>query len=210
MFAALAGPAMSLRLRTEALQQALSRLGPLGTAIGVNANGARFTEAYTGLTVLGEDNLAAATTEIGGSLAESLTIDAGSWGGLTTPLHGVTSGTARLPAGYQPELEVIYRDELTSNVQTVAGRVTAIPSGAIGVTVTEQTAARYGLHTGSRLRLKGPAGPVLLQVTAVVRERDPAGTFWTADPLATAPALTQDPRSGQLSLKARSWPTRVS
>ena len=201
MFAALAGPAMSLRLRTEALQQALSRLGPLGTAIGVNANGARFTEAYTGLTVLGEDNLAAATTEIGGSLAESLTIDAGSWGGLTTPLHGVTSGTARLPAGYQPELEVIYRDELTSNVQTVAGRVTAIPSGAIGVTVTEQTAARYGLHTGSRLRLKGPAGPVLLQVTAVVRERDPAGTFWTADPLATAPALTQDPRSGQLSLE---------
>jgi putative ABC transport system permease protein len=108
---------------------------------------------------------------------------------------------ARLPIGYHPELEVIYRDELTSNVQTVAGRVTAIPSGAIGVAVTEQTAARYGLHTGSRLKLKGPAGPVLLQVTAVVRERDPVGTFWTADPLATAPDLTQNLSTGQLTLE---------
>jgi putative ABC transport system permease protein len=201
VFAALAGPAVSLRLRTEALQQALSRLGPLGTAIQVNASWARFTEAYTGRTVLTDDNLSAATEQIGGGLADTLTINAGSWGGLTTPLHGVTSGTARLPAGYHPELEVIYRQQLTSNVQTVSGRVTDIPSGAIGVTITQQTAARYGLRTGSRLKLKGPAGPVLLQVTAVVRERDPAGTFWTADPLATAPDLTQDLSTGQLSLE---------
>ena len=48
MFAALAGPAVSLRLRTEALQQALSRLGPLGTAIQVSASWNMFTEAYTG------------------------------------------------------------------------------------------------------------------------------------------------------------------
>ena len=201
MFAALAGPAMSLRLRTEALQQELTRLGPLGTAIAVSASWSSFTVPYVGRTTLTEDDLSGATIEIGGGLAQSLTIPAGSWGGLTTPLHGVTSGTARVPAGDQPELEVIYRDQLTSNVRAVAGNDTAIPSGAIGVTVTEQTAARYGLHTGSRLKLKGPVGPVLLQVTAVVRERDPAGTFWTADPLATAPALTQDPRSGQLSLE---------
>jgi putative ABC transport system permease protein len=201
VFAALAGPAVSLRLRTEALQQALSRLGPLGTAIEVTASWARFTEAYTGRTVLTEDNLSNATAVIGGGLAYSLTINADSWGGLTTPLHGVTSGTARLPAGYHPELEVIYRQQLTSNVQTVSGRVTAIPSGAIGVTITQQTAARYGLRTGSRLKLMGPARPVLLQVTAIVRERDPAGTFWTADPLATAPDLTQNLSTGQLSLE---------
>ena len=41
----------------------------------------------------------------------------------------------------------------------------------------------------------------MLQVTAVVRERDPVGTFWTADPLAAAPELTQDPSTGQYSLE---------
>ena len=201
VFAALAGPAVSLHLRTEALQQALSRLGPLGTAIQVTGSWNTFTEAYTGQPVLTDDNLSAATLQIAGGLSDSVPIGVGSWGGLTTTLHNVASGTARLPAGYLPELEVIYRDQLTSNAQTVAGQVTAAPRGAIGVTVTEQTAARYGLHIGSRLQLKSPNGPVPIQVTAVVRERDPAGTFWTADPLATAPDLTRNPTTGQVSLE---------
>jgi putative ABC transport system permease protein len=201
VFAAMAGPAMSLRLRTEALQQALARLGPLGTAIQASASWNRFTESYTGQSSLTEENLSAATAEIGIGLADSVTLGPGSWGGLTTAIHDVTAGTARLPAGYHPQLEVIYRSQLASNVQTVAGQVTAIPSGAIGVTVTQQTAARYGLHTGSRLNLKGPGGPVVLQVTAVVRERHPAGTFWTADPLATAPDLSQNLSTGQFSLQ---------
>ena len=102
VFAALAGPAMSLRLRTEALQQALSQLGPLGTAIAVSASWSRFNVPFDGQTMLTEDDLSAATTQIGGGLAESLTITAGSWGGLITALHGVTSGTARVPAGRRP------------------------------------------------------------------------------------------------------------
>jgi putative ABC transport system permease protein len=200
VFAALAGPAVSLHLRTEALQQALSRLGPLGTAIQVTGSWNTFTEAYTGRAVLTDDNLSAATIQIAGGLSDSVPIGLGSWGGLTTTLHDVASGTARLPAGYLPELEVIYRDQLTSNAQIIAGRVTATPRGAIGVTVTDQTAARYGLHVGVRLQLKSPNGPVPIQVTAVVRERDPAGTFWTADPLATAPDLTRN-LTGQVSLE---------
>jgi putative ABC transport system permease protein len=201
VFAALAGPAVSLHLRTEALQQALSRLGPLGTAIQVTGSWNTFTEAYTGQPVLTDDNLSAATIQIAGGLSDSVPIGVGSWGGLTTTLHDVASGTARLPAGYLPELEVIYRDQLTSNAQAIAGQVTATPRGAIGVTVTEQTATRYGLHIGSLLQLKSPNGPVPIQVTAVVRERDPAGTFWTADPLATAPDLTRNPTTGQVSLE---------
>jgi putative ABC transport system permease protein len=200
VFAALAGPAVSLHLRTEALQQALSRLGPLGTAIQVTGSWNTFTEAYTGRPVLTDDNLSAATIQIAGGLSDSVPIGLGSWGGLTTTLHDVASGTARLPAGYLPQLEVIYRDQLTSNAQTIAGRVAATPAGAIGVTVTEQTAARYGLHVGARLQLKSPNGPVPIQVTAVVRERDPAGTFWTADPLAAAPDLTRN-LTGQVSLE---------
>jgi hypothetical protein len=87
--------------------------------------------------------------------------------------------------GFQPALEVIYRDQLPPDVQIIDGQATAVPADAIGVTITGQTAARYGLHAGSRVVLEGPGGPVRLEVTAVVRERDPAATFWTADPPGT-------------------------
>lgn len=197
----MAGPAVSLRLRTEALQQALHRLGPLGTAIQVSATWSRFTESYTGKSILTENDLSAATDEIGSGLADSVPIGPGSWSSLTTAIHDVTAGTARLPVGYHPQLEVIYRSQLPSHVTAVTGQVTALPSDAIGVTVTEQTAARFGLHVGSRLTLKGPSGPVVLRVTAVVRERDPTSTFWTADPLSTTPDLTENHRSDQFSLQ---------
>ena len=36
---------------------------------------------------------------------------------------------------------------------------------------TTQTAARFGLHPGSRLTLATQTGPVTLFVTAIVRER---------------------------------------
>ena len=118
----------------------------------------------------------------------------GSWGGLTTPLHDVLSGTGRLPVGYHPELEVTYRDQLTSNIQVIAGRVAdaAIPPGFLGVAVTQQTAARYALHPGSRLTVGTSHGPVDLLVTALVRARNPASTFWATDPLTTAPDLTEN------------------
>lgn len=152
--------------------------------------------------MLTEDNLSSATTQIGGGLAQSVPILPGSWDVLTTKLHDVTSGMSRPPAGYQPEFEVIYRDRLASHVQTV-GRVAGAtnPHGAIEVTVTQQTAARFGLRAGSLVTVQGPSRPVLLLVTAVVRERDPAGTFWTADPLAAAPELTQDVTRDQYSLQ---------
>ena len=197
----MAGPAVSLRLRTEALQQALHRLGPLGTAIQVSTTWNRFTEAYTGRPLLTEDNLSAATAQIGGGLAASVPIGPGGWSSLTTAIHDVTAGSARLPVGYHPQLEVIYRSQLPGNVKAVAGQITAIPSDAIGVTATEQTAARFGLHVGSRLKLKGPDGPVVLEVTAVARERDPASTFWTADPLSTNPDLSENLKTDQFSLQ---------
>jgi putative ABC transport system permease protein len=203
VFAALAGPAVSLRLRTEALQQALNRQGPLGTAYSVSASLARFTEGYTGQLILTEDSLTSATADIASGLMSSLTLAPGSWGGLTTALHEALSGTARMASGYQPAFEVLYRDQLPGNAQTVAGRVTAIPADAIGVTVTQQTAKQYGLRVGSVLVLTGPAGakPVRVEVTAVVRERDPASTFWTADPLATAPDLLQNLKTSQFTLE---------
>jgi hypothetical protein len=58
-------------------------------------------------------------------------------------MRNVLSGAGPLPVGYHPELEVAYRDQLPSNVQVIAGRVSdaAIPSGDLGVAVTQRTAA---------------------------------------------------------------------
>ena len=191
VFAAMAGPAVSLHLRTEALQQAFNRLGPLGAAIAVGASSNTFTQALTGRPVLTEDELSGTTSTLARGFAHSVPIVAGSWGGLTTPLHVVTAGAPRVPPGYTPELEVTYRDQLTSNVRVIAGQMAgaAIPRGVLGVAVTQQTAARYGLHLGSRIRVSTDHGPVDLLVTALVRARSPAGTFWSADPLITAPAV---------------------
>ncbi|MGH3289875.1 MAG: hypothetical protein ACRDPD_35215 [Streptosporangiaceae bacterium] len=204
VFAAMAGPAVSLHLRTEALQRALTRLGPLGTAIQVSATWNTFTEAFTGQPVLTDDDLSGATGTLASGLAASIPLAPGSWGGLTTPLHAVLSGTGRMPVGYHPELEVTYRDQLTSNIQVLAGRVAgaAIPSGVLGVAVTKQTAARYTLHPGSRLTLGTSHGPVGLLVTAIIRARNPASTFWAADPLTTTPDLTENLVTDQFSVLA--------
>ena len=191
VFAAMAGPAVSLHLRTEALQQAFNRLGPLGAAIEVGASANTFTQALTGRPVLTEDELSGTTSTLARGFAHSVPIVAGSWGGLTTPLHVVTAGAPRVPPGYTPELEVTYRDQLTSNVRVIAGQMAGapIPPGVLGVAVTQQTAVRYGLHLGSRLRVSTDHGPVDLLVTALVRARSPAGTFWGADPLIAAPSV---------------------
>jgi putative ABC transport system permease protein len=202
VFAAMAGPAISLHLRTEALQQALNRPGPLGTAIGVDTSWNTFTRAFTGHPNLNEANLSSATSLLAGSFAEYVPIAAGSWAGLTTSLNAITSGGPHLPPGYTPELEVTYRDQLPGHVEVVAGRVAGavIPPGVLGVAVTKQTAARYGLHPGSRLELSAPGGPVRLLVTAIVRARNPASTFWATDPLASTPDLTEDLTTGRITV----------
>ena len=88
---------------------------------------------------------------------------------------------------------MLYRDPLTSNAQLTAGAYagTAVPAGMLAVAATTQTAARFGLHPGSRLSVATPSGPVGLFVTAIVRERTPGSTFWTQDSTAGKPALEQ-------------------
>jgi putative ABC transport system permease protein len=196
VFIALAGPAVSLRVRTGALHQLLGPVGSLDTVVDVQANWDGYTSAYYGGVGhnLSVDDFDSSTIFIGDGLAATpLPIAAGGWGSLTTGLRRVVSGTRAGSPGITPQLEVTFRDPLTSNVRLVAGQFSAasVPRGAVGVAVTAPTAARFGLHPGSRLELDNPSGAVGLMVTAIVRERDPASSFWTADPLVAAPVLGQ-------------------
>ena len=110
-----------------------------------------------------------------GLRATPLPLAAGDWASLTAkPIRVAAGAAARAQAGAPPQLEVSYRTSLTGYAQLVAGTFSGsrVPSGAVGVAATTQTAARFGMHPGSRLTLAAPSGPVTLFVTGIVRERD--------------------------------------
>ena len=198
VFAAMAGPALSLHARSQALHQTLAKLPPTIKTVQVSANWtnfagtlANFSGAQPNLT---ESQLASSAREIRAGLTGlPLPLDPGSWDGLSANPDGVLSGEApgALLNGTPPRLEVLYRDPLTSNAQLIAGSysVPAEPAGTVAVTVTAQTAARFGLHPGSRAALSSPTGTITLVVTAIVRQRQAGSTFWTQDPLASQPSI---------------------
>nr|MDQ2815024.1 hypothetical protein [Actinomycetota bacterium] len=204
VFMALAGPALSLRVRTQALHQLLGPVGSFGTTVDVQASWTNYTGAYYGggAQNLSLNDFDSSRIFIGDGLAATpLPVAAGGWGALTTGLYRVLSGTKSGLPGTTSQIEVTFRDPLAGNVQLVSGKLSGVPvpRGAVGVAVTTRTAARFGLHPGSRLELDSPSGPVGLSVTAIVRERGPGSAFWTADQLAAAPALTQ------LADKSEAW-----
>ena len=204
-FVALAGPAESLHIRTQALHQTLAGLGSPTKAVEANAPLTNFltdvadggNQYYPGpVPPLTIDQLDQARDVLfRGLSAIPVPLAAADWAGLSTRSGVVSSGYS--PAAYaetQPKLEVLYRDTLTSNATLVAGQYTTstqLPGGTLAVSVTEQTAARFGLHPGSRLKVGG----YQFVVTGIVRPDGPASTFWQADYTAAAPSLLR-PRGG--------------
>jgi putative ABC transport system permease protein len=117
--------------------------------------------------------------------------DPPAWAALTTGYVPVT-GAARAAGDGPPQLELTYRTELARYSRLVAGRlpVTASQPGqqaVVQAAVTTATAARLGLTVGDRLN----GGPVQLVITGIVRPVNPAAAFWTEEPVAVRPTLTQ-------------------
>ena len=183
VFAAVAGPALNLHTRTQALQQDLAALPDTTKSVQVSGNWSDVSGSQN-LTLA---ELTESTREIARPLAATpLPLARDDWAGLSTKTLSVASGyaaTAMAGAGSPPRLEVVYRNPFTANARIVAGTyaTAGVPAGFVPVAVTTQTAARFGLHPGSRLVLTAPLGPVELAVTAVVAERDAGSTFWTQD-----------------------------
>ena len=197
VFAALAGPALSLHTRTQALHQTLAGYPNTTKTVQVTASWETFSGSLQPIRP-GQnlDNvLPQALNDVGyGLRATPLPLAAGEWASLTAkPIRVAAGAAARAQAGAPPQLEVSYRTSLTGYAQLVAGTFSGsrVPSGAVGVAATTQTAARFGMHPGSRLTLAAPSGPVTLFVTGIVRERDAGATFWRQDTNLVRPALQQ-------------------
>jgi putative ABC transport system permease protein len=201
VFAALAGPALSLHTRTQALHQTLAGLPNTTKTVQVSSTLAQVSGALQATgngqpgPVLGEGALVQSTSDIARGLAATpLPLAGGDWAGLNANKLPVTAGAA--PSAYAeapPKMEVVYRDPFTRYAQLVAGSYSSgqAPAGAVAVAATVPTAARFGLHPGSRLTLTTKSGPAILFVTAIVRVRDGGSTFWQQDTTIVRPSLEQ-------------------
>ena len=206
VFAALAGPALSLHTRTQALHQTLAQYPNTAKTVQVNANWADFTGAMQGAQNaqpgqgLDSGALRQSSADIGRGLASTpLPLASGAWASLSTNALVVTGGEAASAyAEAPPKMEIVYRDPFTGYAQLVAGSYTSgkVPPGAVAVAATTPTAARFGLHPGSRLTLTTKSGPAILYVTAIIRERAGGSAFWQQDPTIVRPALQQPSNTG--------------
>jgi putative ABC transport system permease protein len=191
VLASLAIPRESVGLSNGALHRVIAASRPADrTVIG--------TVAETSLTdEIGQvqaTDIAAAGASLRARLAAGGLLVASNppaWGSLTTEYVPV-SGTAKAAGNGQPQFEMTYRTELAHYSQLVAGRLPVGGSepgkvAVIQAAVSTATAARFGLQVGSRLT----AGSIQLVVTGIIRPTNPAATFWTQDPAAARPALTQ-------------------
>ena len=197
VFAALAGPALSLHTRTQALHQTLAGYPNTTKTIQVTASWETFSGSLQPVRPgqnLG-NVLPQALNDVGSGLrATPLPLAAGAWASLTAkPVRVAAGAAARAQAGAPPQLQVSYRTSLTGFARLVAGTFGGgrVPPGAVGVAATTQTAARFGMHPGSRLTLAAPSGPVTLFVTGIVRPRQAGSTFWRQDATPVKPALQQ-------------------
>jgi putative ABC transport system permease protein len=187
VLASLAIPRESVGLRNEALQRVIAASRPGDRTVTVTP---LLVNPVTEEPIepLATD-IAAAGAFLRSRLAASGLPLAGNppaWSSLTTGYLQV-AGAAQA-AGYgPPQFEMSYRTALARYSHVVAGRLPASDStGVVQVAVTTATAARLGLRVGTRLSV----GPVALEVTGIIQPVLPAAAFWSADPVAAAPALT--------------------
>ena len=198
VFAALAGPALSLHTRTQALHQTEAGFASTTKTLQVTGSWGDFTGSLQNIQPgqnLDSNVLPRVINEVGSGLRRTpLPLAADDWGSLgTNPIRISAGAAASAQAGAPPELEVSYRSPFTGYAKIVTGTFSgrAVPGGAVGVAATTATAARFGMHPGSRLTLAGPSGPVTLFVTAIVTERDAGSSFWQQDSTLAVPALEQ-------------------
>jgi putative ABC transport system permease protein len=199
-FVAVAVPRASLGYRTAVLQRSFHAESSSATTVLADAT-------INGLSggSLSAAQLASAQRQLSDGLGRDglpLAPATADWSGMVTG-SGPFTVTGRAPDRTlaPPQLELLYRSALSRNARVVSGALPGAGAsvsigtgtgagtgirGTLQVAVTKVTAARFGLHPGSRLRAAGHA----VLVTGIIRPLRPASSFWTVDPVAAAPRLT--------------------
>jgi putative ABC transport system permease protein len=199
-FIAVCLPRASLGYRTQVLQRALRAAPSAETTVLAEAD-------ITGETISGVSSHPLTVAQLAaaqGRLAAGLRSGGlplappGAWWADLTSATSAFSGGRPPPTGAPPELELLYRSEVPGNAALVTGSLPTratmhLRSGTFQVAVTTATAAKFRLRVGSQLRTAGQR----LVVSGIIRPRHAASSFWTVDPVAAAPELTQPPQQTQ-------------
>jgi putative ABC transport system permease protein len=192
VFACLVIPRENAALRSQSLERTLATSPPSDEAVIGTIGLTDLTDVYA------EPPSAASIAASGGRLASllaargvSLASNPSPWDSVNTGFAPVT-GAAAAAGGSRAQIEMMYRSALAYYSRVVAGR---LPVGAtragghhvVQIAVTTATAARFGLRVGSVLGVQA----VRLVVTGIIRPGHPATNFWTEDPAAAVPTVTQ-------------------
>ncbi len=188
-------PRFSVSHRTTALRRTLSTVPAASTAVLGNLSYLTFDVDFSGQPFTAADLTTAGTQLAAGLAGQGLPLARPFWSGLSAAYATVTGAGPRTASALPPEMEILYRDQLTGYGRLTAGRLpqqgaTSNGQVVLRIAVTGATAARYGLRPGSRL---GMGADVTLEVTGIVTPVDPASAFWGVDPIAAAPALNFTP-----------------
>jgi putative ABC transport system permease protein len=115
-----------------------------------------------------------------------------------TPIPSPTA-SAGMPVVTQPGAKPIVVNPSTGKpiaVKPGTSKPKAPPLPTLEVAMSKQTAAKFGLHAGSKFEMTGPESAqtgqivkVNVLVTGIVVATDPKSNFWTADPTIVAPGL---------------------
>jgi putative ABC transport system permease protein len=215
VLAATAGPRQAQATQTRALQQTMDGVLPLDKTIvaasnwvTINGNIASATGSMAS-QILTPADLGGATTQLRGDFGQGplrLAPRAADWAAMTASLYNLIS-TPPILKGVPARLEVAYRYPVAGHLRLVAGRMPATAPRATGnggqavtdlqVVVTSQTARTFALRPGSEVTMSGPPYAttdqlyqIRLDVTGIVEPTDPGSSFWRADTLLAAPALS--------------------
>lgn len=208
-FAATVVPRENAQAQSSALRSELAAAGPGTSSLAASSDLSSLQQSlYPAApeSPISLDQIAepeqALSTELA-SLGMPLSADqADYWDGLDTSQYiiGFQNGTAAQSALPQVQAALNYRTGLDDHAALVQGSMpdhATSPAGAdrpgsFQVAVSQKTAAAFGLTVGQTLTLASVAAtPIQLQITGILKVRDPADEFWVYDPLAAVPQFIE-------------------
>jgi putative ABC transport system permease protein len=197
VLASLAIPREGEALRTQALQRTLAASPPGDkTVIGTTGlTGLLAASQYSPAKEIGAVRAALASRLASGGVP--LASGQPAWSGLTSGYTPV-AGAPAAAGGGRAKLEVMYRSALAHYCRVVTGHLpvgTSIASGhqIVQVAVTQPTAARFGLHVGSRL---AAGREMTIQVTGIIEPEHQDTSFWSQNPGTVRPLLMPGQSAG--------------
>jgi putative ABC transport system permease protein len=210
-FAATAVPRENAQAQSSALRTELAEAAPgTSSVFGRSDLGSLAQSFYPAApdTLISLDQLAepeqALRTELASLGVPLATDQADYWQGLNTSENtvGFTNPTPAQTSLPEVQTSLNYRTDLTDHAVLVQGRMPDRATSPAGdrpgffqVAVTEQTAATFHLSVGATLTVASAAlVPIRLQVTGIIKVRDPTDGFWAYDVTAVAPQLVRPTR----------------